>query len=148
MGSILNPLLKRRSSTIKSRRNPTQSRPSSQSSCDAAPLGSWLRFRGFDAGRVRGLYTSAGAMGTLALLPIQSRILDVPQRLAARCTATGLTAATDTLRTSDEVRRTSSFCTSQDRYSLPREVPIGIATLHEFTRDSAHKAEDDLQASE
>jgi hypothetical protein len=32
--------------------------------------------------------------------------------------------------------------------SLPLEVPIGIATLHQFPRDSAHKAEDDLQASE
>jgi len=38
--------------------------------------------------------------------------------------------------------------TSQDRYSPPREVPIDIAALHEFTRDSVHKAEDDLQASE
>lgn len=65
-----------------------------------------------------------------------------------RCTATGLTAATDTLRTNDAIKRAQSFCISQDQHSLPRGIPIGRATLHELTRDSAHKAEDNLQALE
>ena len=32
--------------------------------------------------------------------------------------------------------------------SLPLEVPIDVAALHEFARDSAHKANDGFQAPE
>ena len=32
--------------------------------------------------------------------------------------------------------------------SLPLEVPIDVGTLHEFARDSAHKADDDFLALE
>ena len=41
-----------------------------------------------------------------------------------------------------------SRSTSQDQYSLPWEVPIGIAAFHDFTCDSAQKAEDNLWALE
>lgn len=32
--------------------------------------------------------------------------------------------------------------------SLPLGVPIDVATLHKFARNSAHKADDDFRASE
>jgi len=40
------------------------------------------------------------------------------------------------------------FALARIRVSLLLEVPVDMATLHEFARNSAHKADDDFQALE
>jgi len=40
------------------------------------------------------------------------------------------------------------FALARIRVSLPLEVPVDMAALHEFARDSAHKGDDDFRALE
>ena len=59
------------------------------------------------------------------------------------CTATKFPGK---LPADDEMRRPCHLALARIGVSLPLEVPIYMATLHKFARDSAHKADDDFQA--